>query len=192
MRKTSGYRLKTEDSSLASHVSSAGFTLIELLTVIVIIAILAALSVGGFRYAMTKSAESQAQSEIKAMDSALEAYKLDLGYYPPGANNGVTLNEAKANSKKLFQALSGNSAGTSLVPDAGKSTYFSGFREGKNGNIELDGGVYCIFDPFGNPYNYIQPGLTNKFSYDLWSYGKDGSSRAVTGDEADDIANWKF
>ncbi len=40
-------------------------------------------------------------------------------------------------------------------------------------------------DPWGNEYQYKQPGDHNKKGYDLWSYGPDGREG---GD--DDIANW--
>lgn len=40
-------------------------------------------------------------------------------------------------------------------------------------------------DPWGNPYNYRQPGLHNPNSYDLWSYGSDGQDGTD-----DDIDNW--
>ena len=40
-------------------------------------------------------------------------------------------------------------------------------------------------DPWGNEYQYKQPGDHNKKGYDLWSYGPD---KREGGD--DDIANW--
>jgi general secretion pathway protein G len=43
-------------------------------------------------------------------------------------------------------------------------------------------------DPWGNPYQYESPGQHNDHSFDLWSWGADGSPG---GDEADaDIGNW--
>ena len=43
-------------------------------------------------------------------------------------------------------------------------------------------------DPWGNPYEYEQPGQNNSHSFDLWSYGADGQSggEGVDGD----IGNW--
>jgi general secretion pathway protein G len=43
-------------------------------------------------------------------------------------------------------------------------------------------------DPWGNPYQYKNPGTHNTSSYDLWSRGADG----VDGGEGDgaDIGNW--
>ncbi len=43
-------------------------------------------------------------------------------------------------------------------------------------------------DPWGNPYEYEQPGQNNSHSFDLWSYGADGKAG---GDGVDaDIGNW--
>jgi prepilin-type N-terminal cleavage/methylation domain-containing protein len=170
---------------------ATGFTLVELLAVITIIAALTALTVGVFKYSTSRSAESHIRAEIKALEMALEAYRLDHGTYPASVNSGTTRNEAIANSKALYQALSGNSAGTGLTPDPGKRCYFAAFRDGKNGNIIKDSDdKYYVVDPVGSPYNYISgffPAQHNKTSFDLWSYGMD-----QTHDTSDDIANWKF
>lgn len=40
-------------------------------------------------------------------------------------------------------------------------------------------------DPWGKPYQYRFPGTHNPSSYDLWSFGPDGT------ESADDIGNWK-
>ena len=43
-------------------------------------------------------------------------------------------------------------------------------------------------DPWGNAYEYEQPGQNNSHSFDLWSYGADGKS---SGEGIDaDIGNW--
>jgi general secretion pathway protein G len=45
-------------------------------------------------------------------------------------------------------------------------------------------------DPWGNPYQYEQPGQNNSHSYDLWSYGADGNPGGD--DAAADIGNWNY
>jgi general secretion pathway protein G len=43
-------------------------------------------------------------------------------------------------------------------------------------------------DPWGNSYEYEQPGQKNSYSFDLWSFGSDGKSG---GDGVNaDIGNW--
>lgn len=40
-------------------------------------------------------------------------------------------------------------------------------------------------DPWGHAYQYLSPGNKNTESYDLWSFGPDGT------ESADDIGNWE-
>ncbi|GJM26150.1 MAG: hypothetical protein DHS20C16_25650 [Phycisphaerae bacterium] len=42
-----------------------------------------------------------------------------------------------------------------------------------------------LTDPWGNPFQYLSPGLHNPVGYDFWSNGADG----LTG-TADDVGNW--
>jgi len=61
------------------------FTLIELMVVVTIIAILAGLALSSMGYVNRKGAESRARSEVAALSAAIEAFKLDSGFYPPTA-----------------------------------------------------------------------------------------------------------
>src|ERR1041384_1398869 len=110
-REPTACRGKTPDSlpspqpsALNSQPSSHGFTLIELLTVIVIIAILAALLLAGSKYALSKGARSRAQSEIAAMETALETFKNDHGVYPL-TDPALNRTWAKTNSPLVYTAL---------------------------------------------------------------------------------------
>jgi type IV pilus assembly protein PilA len=60
-----------------------GFTLIELLTVIGIIAVLVGIAVGGMSAAKNMRINSRGQAELRMLQTAIEAYKADLGAYPP-------------------------------------------------------------------------------------------------------------
>jgi type II secretion system protein G len=66
---------------------AAAFTLIELLIVVAIIAILAAIAVPNFLEAQVRSKVSRARSDLRTVATALEAYAVDHGRYPP--NDGV-------------------------------------------------------------------------------------------------------
>ncbi len=44
-------------------------------------------------------------------------------------------------------------------------------------------------DPWGNPYEYEQPGQNNSHSFDLWSFGSDGQSGGEGIDA--DLGNWE-
>jgi prepilin-type N-terminal cleavage/methylation domain-containing protein len=166
-----------------------GFTLLELMAVMSIILILAGLVIGTTRYVSYKNRVSRAQAEIKTMELVLQEYKQDVGRFPACSSSNMNLTAALANSKELFKALSGNTNGDSLLPSAGKQAYFKAFREGKQGNVAKDtsDNKYYIVDPWGNPYQYINSGLTNRVTFDLGSAGPDGAFNS-----ADDVFNWKF
>ena len=70
---------KSEIRNLKSH----GFTLVELLVVIVIIGILVGLIVAAVIPARNKARNAAVSIEINQLDSALKAYKLKYGAYPP-------------------------------------------------------------------------------------------------------------
>jgi general secretion pathway protein G len=66
--------------------AAAGFTLIEVLVVIVVIAVLATL-VGPNVFRHVGSAkDATARSQIEMLGAALDAYRLDHGYYPSSAD----------------------------------------------------------------------------------------------------------
>ncbi len=62
--------------------AARGFTLIELLVVIVILAILAAVVIQRVSHRTEDARDAKAKTDIQALDSALETYKLDTGAFP--------------------------------------------------------------------------------------------------------------
>ena len=70
-----------------------GFTLIELLIVVAIIGILAAIAVPNFLNAQVRAKIAKAESEMRSLSTALEAYRVDNNIYPPWVNeNGNARN----------------------------------------------------------------------------------------------------
>lgn len=59
-----------------------GFTLIELLIVVAIIGILAAIAVPNFLNAQTRAKIARCETDMKALETALEMYRMDKGHYP--------------------------------------------------------------------------------------------------------------
>ncbi len=68
--------------------SRSGFTLIELLITISIIAVLAAIGFVSYTTVLKSGRDSKRQSDLRSIQSALEQYHNDQGFYPtdPGMN----------------------------------------------------------------------------------------------------------
>lgn len=69
---------------------TSGFTLIELLIVVAIIGILAAIAVPNFLNAQVRAKVARAQSDLRAMATAIEMYTLDNNAPPPSTNPSMT------------------------------------------------------------------------------------------------------
>lgn len=64
------------------NTSTAGFTIVELLIVIVVIAILAAISVVAYTGIQNRANNAAVEADISAIIKKLELAKIDLGHYP--------------------------------------------------------------------------------------------------------------
>lgn len=139
-----------------SRTLQRGFTLIEIMVVVVIIGILGALVVPKL---MGKPGEARmiaAKSDIGQIMQALKIYKLDNQRYP------TTEQGLKALIEK---------------PSSGPAA--NGWKSG--GYVDK-----LQKDPWGNPYQYLSPGV--KGEVDLFSLGADGQPGG-TGEDAD-IGSW--
>lgn len=142
------------------------FTLIEILIAIAIIAILAGIVLSGASYAQQRGMRARAEAEIKALESAIENYKIDFGTYPQASD-----------SKGLRAAL---------MPAEGK-VYFEFTKGMTPPNANPADPNQPILDPWKNEYQYKFPGDSNRNGeefFDLWSTAGGES------DEAKWIKNW--
>jgi type IV pilus assembly protein PilA len=64
---------------------ASGFTIVELLIVIVVIAILAAITIVAYSGITARAKNSQAQSNVESVQKVAEAYNADSGAYPSTA-----------------------------------------------------------------------------------------------------------
>jgi len=140
-----------------------GFTLIELLVVIAIITILAGMVVGGAQQARKRGAMTKAMAQIATLETAISMYETDMGEYPESGNANLT---------------------AALTEDPGDLDWSGPYMKIKDKELDEEG-VYL--DSWGNPYVYVNPGVNNEYSYDIYSLGPNGKG---DGSEKDDITNW--
>ncbi len=158
----------------------AAFTLIELLIVVTIVALLFALTVGGFSYAQRSAARSKTAATLKAVQSALERYNTEFGEYPEPNNPGDTISirdktYGVAGAAMLYQAMSGDgydAIKVAVAPaNAGPSQSDGNIDPNEAKNIMLtdmpkevwrvQDGRYFMIDGFGNPLQYIRAAPQN-------------------------------
>ncbi|MGW3549240.1 type II secretion system protein [Janibacter hoylei] len=68
-----------------SSIGARGFTIVELLIVVVVIAILAAISIVAYRGVQERARDSQRLQDVKTISKALEMYYVDNGQFPSGS-----------------------------------------------------------------------------------------------------------
>ncbi len=123
-----------------------GFTLIEVLLVVAILVILASVVVLNYSSFRLKSQKGKAKLDITALETACEAYAMDVGMYP----------STQAGLSALVQP-----PGDLPSPDKwGPEPYL------KKGIPQ---------DPWDRPYQYQCPGARNTGSFDIWTVSPDGT-----------------
>ena len=154
------------------------FTLVELLCVVIVIALLAALSVKVTQIAYLRADTTKTQTMMELFRNANEQYKIKNGYYLPSSGNSY---EGAFGSVELNADFFGEAYETCKTTSSGNK--------------------FC--DAWGREFRYRCPGKYNTGSYDLYSIGKDGETLICDPDNSssynklkksgfgDDIANFK-
>ena len=105
-----------------------GFTLIEIMVVVVIIGVLGAIVVPQFMSRPDQAKVTAAHTDIQAISTALEMYRLDTFNYP--------------STQRGLEALVTRPAGTPLARNWNPQGYLKSLP----------------VDPWGTPYQYLNPG----------------------------------
>ena len=154
------------------------FTLVELLCVIIVIALLAAISIKVTQVAYRRADETKTKTVMEIIRVANEQYKAKHGYYYPNGDSSY-------NEDGDFHSID-------LDPDFLGEAYETCRSIAKeNGNDDK------IRDAWGNAIRYRNPGKFNPGTYDLYSIGRDkgvGDAENSTKKSpglGDDIANFK-
>lgn len=75
---------------MKKHQKQAGFSLIELLIVITIMGVLVSIVAPDMFSNVEKSKVKTAEAQIKVLGTALDSYRLDMGYYPEKMEDLIT------------------------------------------------------------------------------------------------------
>ena len=135
---------------------SRGFTLLEILVVLVIIGLLAGLVGPRLLSQLDRAKVTTAETQIKMLKGALETMRLDLGRFP--------------NAEEGLKILV-----TAPVDGALRTRWRGPYLDGQ-----------LPSDPWGNPYQYLYPGLHGEI--DIISFGADGAAGGEANDA--DIVSW--
>ena len=145
---------------MQSHRTQSGFTLIEIMAVVIIIGMLT--GVVGFQIfqQVDKGRVTTAKTQINALESILELYRMDSGRFPT--------------TEQGLEALIHEPTSDPIPRSYPAGGYLKGGR--------------VPTDPWNNPYEYEVPGQHNTHAFDIWSLGGDGSPGGEGTDG--DIGNW--
>lgn len=138
-----------------------GFTLMELLVVVIILGILATYVGVKLVSEPERARINQAKIQIQAFEQALKIYQMENGEYPSTEQGLKALVEKPTTGNIPKKWKEGGYLDKPKVPK----------------------------DPWDNDYVYLNPGLHNPDSVDVFTYGPDGQAGGE-GDNAD-IGNWE-
>ena len=189
----------------SGKISKRAFTLVELLTVMAIIGILAAITMGIYGGVKRKGVEFRLKAELAAIELALEAYKAQpennnlypysdpWGYeYPPTSWKPLELGNPKPLGNRLYYYL------VTKPVDDDKKPYLPNVKESQHDGDSL---LALVPDVRGGApfvkwyYNNSDPrfaGTEFKSGYELWvengDLGKD--KKKASDDTVRIISNW--
>ena len=106
------------DQSVMKNVR--GFTIVELLIVIVVIAILAAITIVAYNGIQNQARDTQYKTDAVAIVKVAEAINADKGWYPGGTGDTTTVNS----SSTLVTSF--GAASTAKLPNGVTVTYLAG------------------------------------------------------------------
>ena len=92
----------------ANYKNSSGFTIVELLIVIVVIAILAAITIVAYNGIQSRAIDTTVQTDMKNLAKQLELYKVDKGVYPVGDAQLMTIGGIKMSKSAYGNGFSSN------------------------------------------------------------------------------------
>lgn len=120
---------------------SQGFTIVELLIVIVVIGILALLVITTYSGIQQKARNAKRQTDVASLQTQLEGYHTDKGYYPSRANMNnsafLTANMKGLDQNALIDPSNATQSKTLVAAPVAKS-YSYAVTDSTSGSCEAD------------------------------------------------------
>jgi len=178
------------------------FTLIELLVVMVIIAILFSMTIGLIGLINDKTKISGTEAIVKQISAAMQAYRIDQGYYFTNTSAFQSLSSSAdpVDPSNRFKFNLGGNIDTEFI----KYFDYESLRgRGYIKTVTGAGGYAYIVDAWGRsllyrtPNNPLTNGTVNSSMFDIGSLGKDGkygdnSTNPADFGKGDDITNFNY
>jgi len=142
-----------------SNAATAGFTLLEIMIVVMIIGLLMTAIATQLLGRAQQAQVELAATQMQQIVQSLELYRLDNGRYPT-TEQGLDALVSEPTSEPAPRRWSAG-----------------GYAKRK-----------LLKDPWGEGYQYANPGTHNERTFDLYSYGPDGREGGEGPDA--DIVNW--
>lgn len=142
-----------------NHRDRRGFTLVEVMIILLILMTLAGVGILAVGNTLKNAQKREAAIKIGEFKTPIELFRLNVGRLPT-----------------TEEGLNALLVCPSSLPNPekwGDEPYLS---------------ISAIpADPWGNPYQYVQPGTHSSQDWEIWSFGPDG----IDGTE-DDIGSWNL
>jgi general secretion pathway protein G len=165
---------------------AAGFTLIELIVVIAIITLLMAFLALFISHIGDTAKNAKAKALVDTLDAACRFYRDDNGVYPPN-----TMGDSRNLHYSLGRPRVVSMGGTIQARRPPYIDFQADWLQLARGQSPDPTNPVPVIDPWGNPIQYVLPGVYSAPAPDIWSRGANGKDDLVPpGGATDDLCNW--
>lgn len=154
--------------------NTSGFTIVELLIVIVVIAVLAAISIVAYNGIQNRTAVSRSLSDLSSLNKIIQVYYATNGSYPTTANAWLNSNDNPTNYIPDVTSDFINSLPKPQYPGSSQGGAYMYRSNGTDYKIIAHGGKYAELCPLAKAQ---QPSLIS--NRDCWAYGYFSSGAAA-------------
>ncbi|MDX9702113.1 MAG: type II secretion system protein GspG [Candidatus Auribacterota bacterium] len=176
-----------------------GFTLIELMVSVAIMVVLAGIALPTMMFHYKKAKVTKATAQISRLESAIDQFKNDMGYYPPALTAGEYFGDSateRGKRKEIIEALSGFDINKNRIALYWDDPDWNGpYLECKGNELDTNG---QMLDPWLQPFLFdATPSgrvLKNTDTVDIISKGADkqwDSANESSDKNDDNICNWQ-